>query len=499
LELAEPAASSAELSSGRIASRVAVLATIVIVAGLAYVANGFLGSPDPTAAPDRIRLAVLPADVVSAGALPEDTPRLVQTMIAANLTGAPGWAVLDSLTVNRWLMADGETAAALTPKHDHLAGRAINFLIEPRVYAEAGALRLTASLIDNSSDELLFSSTTTYPDEAMLPTAVEAITRDLAQYLDVEMLMGERDELREWAGVRERNLGALRAFMQATEFLYRYEPGGGEYLARAVEMDPDFILARVWLIAGLVQTGDTEATLANLTHLRTLTALARPHERAAIAWAEAFASGDLSAQASSLEFMLAHQPSSYVLMVNLGYVQMLLGDCDAAVASLQPPADAKWAYPPLYPVLAGCLISLGNLADAQIYLEAASRIRPTYPVVHAILYGLNTLGGHQEAAALSLARWDSAFPSASATERDEAATTLTGLVRECEEVTREACTQALLAQAVSASPDYADARLALGDFLWSVDRQADAKPHYRRYLQLEPDSGRYAEIAARIE
>ena len=83
-------------------------------------------------------------------------------------------------------------------------------------------------------------------------------------------------DLGPWIASWERDIDAIKSFMLASRYAHRYEPGAGPHLQRAVELDPDFIAPRVWLIPALAQSGRRQEAEDHYRHLQTLEAGARP-------------------------------------------------------------------------------------------------------------------------------------------------------------------------------------------------------------------------------
>ena len=102
---------------------------------------------------------------------------------------------------------------------------------------------------------------------------------------------------------------------------------------------------------------------------------------------------------------MAYSPGSHILMVNLGYVQSLLGDCEAAVDTIMPAVEARWDYPPLYPLLGGCLLDLGRFQLAREQLEESLSLSPTHPTVYVLLQALYVLEGDRDRAEHFERRW----------------------------------------------------------------------------------------------
>jgi tetratricopeptide (TPR) repeat protein len=192
----------------------------------------------------------------------------------------------------------------------------------------------------------------------------------------------------------------VRAFVQAAQYVFRYQPGEPRrYYQRALEIDPTFVAPRVWRLPGLLDEGRRDLVDSDLAYLRSIEPLASPFEQAMIAYSGALVDNDTAAQARHLEVALRYAPGNRILLINLGYVQELQNDCRATLQTILPLIETKWAYAPLYSQWARCAIRLGRLDEARTVLEGSLDTAPPWPDVYAFLEGLAVIRGDEQQAA----------------------------------------------------------------------------------------------------
>ncbi len=375
----------------------------------------------------------------------------------------------------------------------------------------------------------------TIGSDADLPSAMRRLAERLVDPLRLEALGKKRQEdLRPWVSPRKYRVEALRAFMQATEYIFRYEPGGADHLLRAVEIDPTFITARVWLVGALAGAGQTAEAAEHLAELHRLEPSASAFERTMIGWADAYVHGDQRRQAAHLEIALSYSPESFILLSNLGFVRREMGDCEGSLAALERPVAAGWAYPPIYTAQAGCLVALGRFTAARRTLEKALEVPPVHAGVYGMLEALLTHAGdldgarahaeryaagagvtppeeeYQEVGEVFLRTGSDALASG-AGERAIALLRKAALHRPADAAAHELLGDALhrgrrleeartaWARAVTLDAERASAHLRLGRLAEETNDAAAAVSHYRSYLALQPVGAEADDVQARID
>ena len=239
----------------------------------------------------------------------------------------------------------------------------------------------------------------------------------------------------EWSSSSESALAAFQEGLDVEKQLYHNE--AREHFARALELDPSFVMARFKL---LVLSGDKATRAARLRELVAqtdmeslsgrerflilyrLAVLERDHERAgelladylakspddlsalAISCDRSFFQGELAAATKCYQRVLEIDPEWVVAQNQLGYISMGAGDF----------ADAErffMAYLATAPDQANPHDSLGELymltgryADARREFEAAVAIRPDFCASLAHLTDLSLLEGDAASASLNMER-----------------------------------------------------------------------------------------------
>ena len=187
------------------------------------------------------------------------------------------------------------------------------------------------------------------------------------------------------------------AFVQGAMYVFRFQPGEPRrYFQRALEIEPSFVAPRIWRLPTFIQEGNGQA---ELDYLRSIEAQASPFEQAMIAFGNALASKNIAAQARHLEVALKYAPGNRILLSSLADVQEAQGDCQAALETLRPVIEARWASSPVYGQWAGCAIEHGAPDDVRRTLEASLTLAPPSPDVYGFLESLAILRGDQEAGA----------------------------------------------------------------------------------------------------
>jgi tetratricopeptide (TPR) repeat protein len=233
----------------------------------------------------------------------------------------------------------------------------------------------------------LYASRARFEDEATLARGVSAVAENIVVFLQVQVLNLSRDEvMRPWLSYRNQNIQAVKAFLQASDYIFRYEPGGAErYLRRAIELDPSYIAPRVWLISGLLNRGDREGAAAEYQLLLTLEPGASPFEQAMIALSGAMLRNDVNQSIRHLEVALKYSPGNNILLLILGGLLAGRGDCPRALSTLDPLVESRISYAPIYPLWGYCALIEGRSAQAIPVLEAALESGGASASLHALL------------------------------------------------------------------------------------------------------------------
>jgi predicted O-linked N-acetylglucosamine transferase (SPINDLY family) len=216
------------------------------------------------------------------------------------------------------------------------------------------------------------------------------------------------------------------------------------HLAKAIELNPNFIDSYVWRGMALQALG--RAAEAEASYRRVLIYNPR-HFDALCNLAGALVLQHRAAEAIPLlEKAIALHGNRAEAHYNLGRAQMDLGRPDAAVDSLRRAVQLRPDYIEAQTNLGGCLVELGHHAEAERALERALALDPTRPESH-----------------YNLARARS--------ERVDAGET-----------------EAMLRAALELRPEYPEARVELANLLMALGRRAEAVEQLRYTVETSPDS-----------
>jgi tetratricopeptide (TPR) repeat protein/predicted Ser/Thr protein kinase len=380
------------------------LLAAVAAAAAGLVAFGVLRKPEPApvAAPSsRMRVGVLPHLDLTGRAANEGWPELVQALYVRELTGVKDLGVMDPMSLNGRL----ETALhTRTPRrgpdlYASLRDAGVTFVVDGTVSSAKDGMRIQTNLVQPSTGEVGYSIDAVVHREEDLPEAVAGLSRQLLTFLQLQGLAAdEAKDLRPWMEHRAKNLDAIKAFVHASEYAMRHEPGSGPYLTRAIELDPTYVSPRVWLVSAYVNGGAFEKAKEHYRVLQGLEAGASPFDQAMIGWAGAAIARDSAAQARHLEVALSYSPGNNILLVNLAEAHFRAGSFGPALAAVEQPIAAGWRYPPLRTLHAACLLALERFDEAERTLKESQDTAPSDPEALAFLAVLATRKGDASAA-----------------------------------------------------------------------------------------------------
>jgi tRNA A-37 threonylcarbamoyl transferase component Bud32/tetratricopeptide (TPR) repeat protein len=390
--------------------RTAALASLAAAAAITVIGVGVFRAPDrplATGAPvGKVKLAVLPLQNLTGRQDLAEWPQLIQTLFVDEVAGVQNVSIADPLSMNTALSkALGTTPARRSPElFEALRGMQVTMVIDGSLRQAGGAgdgYQMQINLIDVATGDTRFPGRVHVASEDALVDAVKSLADGVLGFVQLQVLQLANDkDLRPWLSLRRQNIQAVNALLQATQHIYRYELAAGtRYLERALELDPSFIVPRVWLIPGLVGQGKLEEARASYEYLRTLEASASPFEQAMIAFAGARVTGDLATQAAELETALEYLPGNNILLANLAEIRELKGDCEGALNAMRPAVDMRWQYPPLYSLWGMCMVQTGRANEARGVLRDATSLPAVHPNVYGILEALSLAAGDEAGAA----------------------------------------------------------------------------------------------------
>lgn len=387
--------------------RLAWAALVLVIAASAGISREWLRDKPEAAAPaapapspvsgTRLRLAVLPPQNLTNRAAFDDWLPILQSLFTSELTGVQDLGIVDPLSLN------GRLASARSPaqREQRLATAlkelGINLTVDPRLVPAGSGTQLQASVIDPHSAEVRFIARASVSSEADLGAAVRNATEAVVSYLQLKVFkLADTPDMRPWITLRERNVEAVKLFVQANQYIYRFQSAGVEpLLRRAIALDPAFVGPRLWLYSVLLQRGERQEAEQHYAELKKLEPTATPFDQAMIAYAGAMRADDDPAQVRSLELALEYSPANNILLINLAAARARTGDFAGALRDVQPAVEMRWEYPPVYSLAGSCAIQLGDFAEARRVLKIGAELRVVDPYVFALLAGLEAAFGRQ--------------------------------------------------------------------------------------------------------
>jgi tetratricopeptide (TPR) repeat protein len=351
---------------------------------------------------------------------------------------------------------------------------------------------------------------------------MEAATGGLAKGLDVEPFLAH-----------ESNSAAAQAFLQGIEYSYRFIPGGSAYFRRALELAPDFIAPRVFLVSGLLESGDTAAAVEHVQVLQSLKSTATPFEQETIGWAEAAIRGDLEGQIRHNRVSLAYAPHNNIALFTLAMNLWAVGRPREAIEPAREAIASGWRLAPLYALWGELAIATGDPTGLRDTLESARAFAPPDARIEGLLEALALFEADTSAAG----QYGASFrvelgPSGIAAGYAELAGSYRSLARRAREEERPAVAVLLLHRVVDAgvrSPilrlelartlvesgdrrgaesyyltvaggelDDPDVLYVAGAVAELLGRPEDARHHFSRYLEVAPNGPDAIRVRERI-
>jgi len=358
---------------------VGVFSLLLIVAVIVWYI--FTSPTQPTIPSEvkRWRLAVMPFENLTKKAESDDWHEIIPAMMIHELTGVPYLGILDYSGSDGYRIQEADSVSNI------ISGKILP--------AQIGFLG-GAYLVDVKSGEI----STTYEQEIRgeleLPEVIRGSAEHILGYFEINILeAGKGDDLRGWHSARLQNPAAVRAFLQASNLIFRDMPGVEEILYRAIELDSTFISPRVWLISRLTNQGRAEEAQDQLPALEKFGPSASPFEHAMIGWAKARLANDLPEQRKSLQLALQYLPGNKILIANLAMNHFRQNDYEGTINVLKPLLAAHWEYPPIYALAGLCLMKTGKYSESKTLLERSLDVTPVFPKVYSMLAALSSREG----------------------------------------------------------------------------------------------------------
>ena len=311
--------------------------SLILIATALFTYNKFILDKAPV--DQKIRIGILPFQNFVTDNSTTDWPILIQSLFTSELGRLQNLSVIDFLSINGLIESSfGRSPPKRNPKfYDVLKKIESSFLVDGTLLQTKDGTKINANVINPSTGQVKFSSVATIKDSEELTNAIKKLSTAIINFLEVEELKSmEGSEITSWISGNSENLEAIKAFLQACQYIYRSEPGGEKYLRRAIELDSSFISARIWLIAGLLQRGKKAEVEYHFKVLQKLEPKANSFEKAMIEWCQCIYKSRLKPnQAKSLEVALKYSPSNNILLVNLAIVKYQLEDYLWSIRSIR--------------------------------------------------------------------------------------------------------------------------------------------------------------------
>ena len=310
----------------------------------------------------------------------------MQALFVNDLTGIEDLAIIDPVSLNGLIESsfDGHAPPRGRELYRVVNTAKLDFVIDGNIVRSQQGYALQLKMVNPKSAEVGFSHAATARMEEKLPAAVDTLSQHVLDFLEVEVLQSKEDRnLKPW--FTTRNMGALKAFVQASQYNYRGDPATEKYLRRAIELDSSFISPKVWLIPKLVARGALPEANEHYHHLLALEARANPFEQVMIDWTGAFIKNEPAAQARYLTMALDYSPQNAILSFSLGRVRYLMQDYPGCIEALAPAVEMRWSYSPMYYLLGASHHQLKKYDEARNILEQSLSIKPVYPQTYCLL------------------------------------------------------------------------------------------------------------------
>ncbi|MCB0752189.1 MAG: tetratricopeptide repeat protein, partial [Ignavibacteriae bacterium] len=362
--------------------------TIFILIGILLIINfrGYLGWNSGENAKKRI--AVFPFDCNNNGEDSIDQPILLQSILVKNLISFKEFGVIDPNSLNEFM---DKTETKYVSHHNlsfysSLGDLNISYFIDGSVTKNESDFTIKTNIIDLKTHEVSFSYENKYSDEKNFLLATEDISSQVINFFQVKIhpLSKEKD-LTPWVSSECDNMLALKSFMQASQIIYRQEPGAEKYLRQALEYDSCYTSPRIWLISHLVAVGNYEEAKKHMKVLDRLEAKANPFEQAMINYTRAYINDDLSKQIQYLCVALEYSPNNNILLYSLARLYYLIGDYQKSADTISNTINMNWSFSPAYSLGGDAYYRLKKYDNAKDIFEQALNISPVYKYIYSQL------------------------------------------------------------------------------------------------------------------
>jgi serine/threonine protein kinase/tetratricopeptide (TPR) repeat protein len=375
--------------------------SLIFVAVFILVLRSYLPESTKNPARDIWRVGILPFHNQTSQDELSAWPSIIQVLFAGNLTGIADIGIIDPFSLNAIVRGKFDTISP--PRNPNfyrvMRDEEITYVIDGTIVRAGIGFQIHANVIEPTAGDIVYSCVGGAAGEETLPEAVDSLSKNILGFFQTMMLQEDYDkDIKPWLSRRTQSLEALKAFMQANEFIFNGIAGSDRYLKRALDLDSTFAAARIYLISGLVMRKDIEEAKKHHRILLKHEHEANPFERVMISWAGALIDNDARTQAKSLQLALEYSPGNNVLLYELARSLYTLGEFDQAIEALRPAIENNWRYSHAYYLMGITYCELDEYSKARNVLERSLSIPPVYEYTYGILASVALREGDNAAA-----------------------------------------------------------------------------------------------------
>jgi tetratricopeptide (TPR) repeat protein len=207
----------------------------------------------------------------------------------------------------------------------------------------------------------------------------------------------------EWTSDSPEALAEFDAYLEAEDKLYRSE--ARLHLERSVELDPDFVIAKLWLARLLTQTKPMDLERAGALYDEVMAADLRglrPRERFFVEWTRAYDSERFSEAQGLLDDYLARYPDDPYVVNHKATLLKGMGDLEGAERLYRRLLEISPNFVLAYNELGYITLLQGRFAEAEEYFTSYRFIAPDQANPHDSLGELYIIQGRLDEAVVSL-------------------------------------------------------------------------------------------------
>lgn len=344
---------------------------LIITAILLYYGLPFRQSTKPDVG-RQLLLGVLPFVISTEKDTINAWPDYIQSLLTNDLIGLENVSVHDPLSLNSTIeQFNGDMRRGnFDGLYRKLSEAKITHLVKGSIKKAGHQYILQSSIVDPETKKILVVSEERVTDENELPSTVRRLSQQVIDYFDLEILRKEHSrDLQPWLSSRTHNLGAMKAFMEASRLSYRGLKGAADFHRKAIELDSLFLPPRIWLTAGMIGVGERDEARREYESLRRLEHHASPFEAAMIGWVGAFFEMNIPEMQRYIKTALMYSPGNNILLYQLAYTYYMLKEYASVTQTLKPAVNSNWDYLPAYSLCGISYFRLNQQGEAKQMFE----------------------------------------------------------------------------------------------------------------------------------